>query len=108
MLKVPKPSIGQPSFGTDFNKRRNAKAARCFAFMAALGEAQAEVTKVGQRAGIEHEENGQDPWPQTATATLASIVSSFVKTVEVAEIETRLVALEKASADATGAPRFDA
>ena len=41
-------------------------------------------------------------------ATLASIVTSFVKTVEVAEIETRLVALEKASADATGAPRFDA
>jgi hypothetical protein len=35
-------------------------------------------------------------------------VTSFVKTVEVAEIETRLVALEKASADATGAPRFDA
>jgi hypothetical protein len=45
-------------------------------------------------------------------ATLASIVTSFVKTVEVAEIETRLVALEKASADATSgsAPgaRFDA
>jgi hypothetical protein len=39
-------------------------------------------------------------------ATLASIVSSFVKTVEVAEIETRLVALEKASVGAPGA-RFD-
>jgi hypothetical protein len=45
-------------------------------------------------------------------ATLASIVSSFVKTVEVAEIETRLVALEQASAGATSGSatgaRFDA
>jgi hypothetical protein len=41
-------------------------------------------------------------------STLASIISSFVKTVELNELETRLVALEKASADATGAPRFDA
>jgi hypothetical protein len=32
-------------------------------------------------------------------ATLASIVSSFVKTIEVAELESRLAVLEKASAD---------
>jgi hypothetical protein len=40
-------------------------------------------------------------------ATLASIIGSFVKTVELSEIETRLVALEKGTA---GAPmeRFDA
>jgi hypothetical protein len=40
-------------------------------------------------------------------ATLAGIIGSFVKTIEVAELETRLVALEKAKA---GAPmeRFDA
>jgi hypothetical protein len=45
-------------------------------------------------------------------ATLASIVSSFVKAVEVTEIETRLVALEQASAGATSGSatgaRFDA
>ena len=35
-------------------------------------------------------------------ATLASIVSSFVKTIEVAELETRLAALEKASAPPEG------
>jgi hypothetical protein len=35
-------------------------------------------------------------------ATLASIVSSFVKTIEVAEHETRLAALEKASAPPEG------
>ena len=40
-------------------------------------------------------------------ATLASIIASFVRTTEVAELETRLVALEKASAGAPGA-RFDA
>jgi hypothetical protein len=40
-------------------------------------------------------------------ATLASVISSFVKTVELSELETRLVALEKASSGATGA-RFDA
>ena len=35
-------------------------------------------------------------------ATLAGIVSSFVKTLELAELESRLVALEKASAPADG------
>jgi hypothetical protein len=35
-------------------------------------------------------------------ATLASIISSFVKTIEVAELETRLCALEKASAPPDG------
>jgi hypothetical protein len=35
-------------------------------------------------------------------ATLASIISSFVKTVEVSELESRLVALEKAAAPAEG------
>ena len=39
-------------------------------------------------------------------ATLASIISSFVKTVELAELESRLVALEKASAPPEG--RYDA
>jgi hypothetical protein len=37
-------------------------------------------------------------------ATLASIVSSFVKTVEVAEIESRLAALEQANQSAAEAP----
>jgi hypothetical protein len=40
-------------------------------------------------------------------STLASIINAFVKTVELNELETRLVALEKASSGATGA-RFDA
>jgi hypothetical protein len=35
-------------------------------------------------------------------ATLASIISSFVKTIEVAELESRLAALEKASAPPSG------
>jgi hypothetical protein len=39
-------------------------------------------------------------------ATLASIVSSFVKTIEVSELESRLVALEQANAEER--PHFNA
>ena len=40
-------------------------------------------------------------------ATLAGIIGSFVKTIELSELENRLCALEKANAGAPGA-RFDA
>jgi hypothetical protein len=41
-------------------------------------------------------------------ATLASMVSSFVKTIEVAEIETRLAALERGEKALAEEPRYDA
>jgi hypothetical protein len=41
-------------------------------------------------------------------ATLANIIGSFVRTTEVAELETRLCALEKASGGAPAEGRYDA
>jgi hypothetical protein len=41
-------------------------------------------------------------------ATLASIVSSFVKTIEVAELETRLTALEQVNAEERPGVHFNA
>jgi Family of unknown function (DUF5681) len=40
--------------------------------------------------------------------SLSGVVASFVKTVEVAEFENRLAALEKANADTTREQRYDA